>query len=137
MAMEEFNLVLIGAERLFYNGPCVSVVVPATDGEWGIMAHHVEMVAAIIPGELRFTTPDGKTEVVAVGQGFMQVNKRDVLVLADTVERPEEIDANRARKEYEEAQEAIRQAKSQKEYRLTQAALYQAMGRMKVKNRHG
>lgn len=94
--MEEFKLLLIGADQLFYNGPCVNLVIPATDGAWGIMAHHAEMVTAVVPGELRFTTPDGNTQVVAVGQGFAQVNKQDVLVLADTIERPEEIDANRA-----------------------------------------
>lgn len=132
--MEEFKLLLIAADRLFYNGPCVNLTIPAPDGAWGILAHHAEMVTAVVPGELRFTTPDGKTEIVAVGQGFAQINKRDVLVLADTVERPEEIDANRVRREYEEAQEALRQARSQKEYRLTQAALFKAMGALKVKN---
>ncbi|MCD8146416.1 MAG: F0F1 ATP synthase subunit epsilon [Clostridiales bacterium] len=53
--MEEFKLLLISAERLFYNGPCVSLIIPAFDGSWGIMAHHAEMVTALNPGELRYT----------------------------------------------------------------------------------
>lgn len=132
--MDEFKLLLIGAERLFYNGPCVSVVLPAPDGAWGILAHHTEMVTAVVPGELQFTTPDGKTQIVAVGQGFAQINKRDVLVLADTIERPEEIDANRARRAYEDAQEALRQTQSRREHQLTEASLAKALGRLKVKN---
>lgn len=134
--MDEFKLLLICADRLFYNGPCVSVVVPAQDGAWGIMAHHAEMVAAVVPGELHFTTPDGAVKIVAVGSGYVQVNKRDVLVLTDIMEWPDEIDQNKVQREYEEAREALRQAKSQKEYKLTQGALARALGQMKVKNHH-
>lgn len=132
--MDEFKLLLIASDRLYYNGPCVSVTIPALDGDWGIMAHHAEMVTSVRAGELRFTTPDGTTEAVAVGPGFAQVNKRDVLVLAETIERPDEIDVNRARREYQEAQEALRQVKSHKEYRITLAAMFKAMGELKVKN---
>lgn len=134
--MEEFKLLLISAERLFYNGPCVSLVIPAFDGSWGIMAHHAEMVTALNPGELRYTTPDGATTVVASGPGFALVNNRDVVVLVDTIERPEEIDANRARREYEEAQEDLRQKQSQKEHRMTEMALAKALGRLQVKDHY-
>lgn len=132
--MKSFKLILIGAERLFYNGPCVSLTLPSPDGEWGILANHAPMVTAIVPGELRYTQEDGTKVVVAVGQGFAQVNQRDVLVLAETVERPEEIDANAARRAYEDAQEALRQKQGQREYRMTQAALARALGELKVKN---
>ncbi|MCD8145877.1 MAG: F0F1 ATP synthase subunit epsilon, partial [Clostridiales bacterium] len=82
------------------------------------------------------TTPDGTTTVVASGPGFALVNNRDVVVLVDTIERPEEIDANRARREYEEAQEALRQKQSQKEHRMTEMALAKALGRLQVKDHY-
>lgn len=132
--MKSFQLILIGAERLFYNGPCTSLTLPSPDGEWGILANHAPMVTAIVPGELRYTQEDGTRVIVAVGQGFAQVNQRDVLVLAETVELPEEIDVNAARHAYEDAQEALRQKQGQREYRMAQAALARALGELKVKN---
>lgn len=132
--MKSFHLILLAAERTFYNGPCTSLIMPGPDGQWGILAGHAPMVTAIFPGELRYTREDGTTEIVAVGPGFAQVNRRDVLVLAETMERPEEIDANRAQREFEDAQEALRQKMSQREYRLTKAALTRALGELKVKN---
>lgn len=132
--MKTFQLILIAADRLFYNGPCVSLTLSGTDGQWGILAGHSPMVVAVVPGELRFTHEDGREECVAVGAGLAQVNERDVLVLADTIERPEEIDANAARRAMEDAQEALRQQQSQREYRMNKAALARALGRLKVKN---
>lgn len=132
--MKSFHLILLAAERMFYNGPCTSLVLPGSDGEWGILAGHSPMVIAVAPGELRFTREDGSVEIVAVGSGFAQITQRDALVLAETIERPEEIDTNRVRREYEDAQEALRQEMSQREYRLTKAALTRALGELKVKN---
>ncbi len=132
--MKSFQLILIAAERLFYNGPCTSLTLPTSDGEWGILANHAPMVTAIVPGELRYTQEDGTEIIVAVGQGFAQVNRRDVLVLAETVERPEEIDLNAAQRAYEDAQEALRQKQGLCEYRLARATLARTIGEMKVKN---
>jgi len=58
-----------------------------------------------------------------------------VLVLVDSVERPEEIDAARARREADQAREAMLQKKSRQEYQLAQASLARAMNRLRVKAR--
>ena len=55
-----------------------------------------------------------------------------VILLADTVELPEEIDVTRAKAAKERAEERLRQRKSQIEYYQTQAALSRAMARLKV-----
>lgn len=54
-----------------------------------------------------------------------------VTVLADTVERPEEVDANRAKEALERAQERLRQKQSIQEYHMTQAAMARALTRLK------
>ena len=59
-----------------------------------------------------------------------------VLILVDTIERPEEIDANRARREAEEAMEAILQKKSIQSYHTAQARMARALNRLKVKEQH-
>ena len=118
--MNEFEVNILAADRPFYQGPCVHLQVPISTGQYGILAHHRNVIAAIVPGKLRLRTPDGAEQTAAVSRGFLKVENNHVLLLADTIERPEEIDANRARREAEEAQAA-------------QARLARAINRLKVK----
>ena len=74
-------------------------------------------------------------ELAAVSSGMMKVEKNDVLILVDSVERPEEIDEARAQREADEAREAMLQKKSRQEYQLAQATLARAMNRLRVKAR--
>ena len=133
--MDVFQVHILAADRTFYDGPCVSLTIPTSDGEQGILAHHSDMIAAILPGTLRYQTPDGPVQLAAVSSGMVKIEKNEVLVLVDSVERPEEIDAARARREADEAREAMLQQKSRQEYQLAQAALARAMNRLRVKAR--
>ena len=131
--MEVFQAHILAADRSFYEGPCVSLTVPTSDGEQGILAHHSDMIAAVLPGTLRFQTPEGPAQTAAVSGGMVKIEKNEVLVLVDSVERPEEIDAARARREADEAREAMLQKKIRQEYQLAQASLARAMNRLRVK----
>jgi F-type H+-transporting ATPase subunit epsilon len=133
--MESFQVHVLAADRTFYEGPCVSLIIPTSDGEQGILAHHSDMIAAVLPGTLRYQVPDGPVQLAAVSSGMVKIEKNEVLVLVDSVERPEEIDAARARREADEAQEAMLQRKSRQEYQLAQASLARAMNRLRVKAR--
>ena len=127
--MEVFQAHILAADRSFYEGPCVSLTVPTSDGEQGILAHHSDMIAAVLPGTLRFQTPEGPAQTAAVSGGMVKIEKNEVLVLVDS----EEIDAARARREADEAREAMLQKKSRQEYQLAQASLARAMNRLRVK----
>jgi len=133
--MNTFQVHILAADKNFYEGPCVSLTIPTSDGEQGILAYHSDMIAAILPGLLRYQTPEGPVQLAAVSSGMVKIEKNDVLVLVDSVERPEEIDAARARREADEAREAMLQRKSRQEYRLAQATLARAMNRLRVKAR--
>ena len=135
--MNVFKLHLMGADRLFYDGDCVSVIVPAVDGQCGVLAGHSNLITAIVPGELTFTVPGEKPEVCAVAGGIMKVEDGDVLILVDSVLRPEEIDAERARREAEAAKEALAARRSRREYRSAQAQLARAITKLKVRRKSG
>ena len=131
--MKTFQVSILVAERPFYEGPCLSLHVPASDGAYGILAGHRNMIAALVPGTLRFRGPDGGEQIAAVSRGLIKVEGGQVLILADTIERPEEIDANRARREAEEAQEILLQKASIQSYHAAQAQMARALNRLRVK----
>ena len=115
--MRTFQLHILAADRVFFEGECESVVAPTASGQYGVQAHHSNMIAAISPGELTFRTAQGETRYAAVSAGMIKVEHNDVLILVDSAERPEDIDVVRAQREADEAREAILQKNSIREYR--------------------
>ncbi len=131
--MKTFKLNILAAEKPFYDGECVSLVIPTDDGEYGIMANHSNTIASIVPGLLRFTTPNGEEIIAALSEGIVKIENNSVLLLVDTAEYPEEIDENRARRSAEQAKEAILQKKSIRDYYSAQAKMARAISRLKVR----
>ena len=130
--MSKFYVKIISSNRIFYEGFCHCLIIPAVDGEQAIMAHHEETIIAVLNGEMRMQKEEGGEWSYAVlGKGFCMAANNRVTVLADTVERPEEVDVNRAKEALERAQERLRQKQSIQEYHTTQAALARALTRLK------
>ncbi|MDO5558837.1 MAG: ATP synthase F1 subunit epsilon [Oscillospiraceae bacterium] len=130
-----FHLEILASKRPFFKGECEELIFPAIDGECGILADHEPMVSAIQSGELRFCS-DGKWTYAAVSEGLIEITSQYVIILADTVEYPEEIDKNRAEEAKLRAEEQLRQKQSIREYYRTQAALNRAINRLKISQRH-
>lgn len=130
-----FKLEIIASDHPFFKGDCEMLSFPGIDGEFGILPNHEPMVTCLSAGELRFKI-DGEWKYAAVSNGFVQIMPKFVVLLADTVERPEEIDINRAKEAKMRAEERLRQKESIKEYYQSQAALNRAMNRLKITNRH-
>ena len=133
--MDTFQVHILAADRTLYEGPCVSLTIPVSDGERGILAHHASMMAAVVPGMLGYQPPGEEIQLAAVSPGMVKVEANEVLVLVDSAERPEEIDEARARREADQAREALLQKKSRQEYQLAQGSLARALNRLRVKGR--
>ena len=83
-----------------------SVTVPGMNGELGILPGHTPLISQLQTGVLSFTK-GGATERLHVSGGFVEVNADRVSVLAEIAERPEEIDAARARLAREHAEKTL------------------------------
>ncbi|MBQ2160284.1 MAG: ATP synthase F1 subunit epsilon [Firmicutes bacterium] len=130
--MNTFELHILAAERSFYEGPCESLILPLTEGMYGIQANHVNMIAGVVPGELTYRVPGGVDEHAACSRGMVKVENNEVTVLVDTVERPEEIDVNRAQRAADEAKEELLKKRNRQEYMKAQMELARAMTRLRV-----
>jgi len=135
--MDSFMVRILAADKNFYEGPCVSLTIPTSDGQLGIWAHHSPLIAAVQPGTLRYQAPGGEPQIAAISPGMVKVEKNEVLVLVDSLERPEEIDAERARREADEAREILLQKKSRQEYQIAQGNLARALNRLRVSAKGG
>jgi F-type H+-transporting ATPase subunit epsilon len=96
---------IVTPERPVYEGEADSVVVPAHDGEIGILPRHARLLAALGVGELR-TTAAGTVHRFFVEGGFVQVRADRVTVLCDRASRLADLDPRAARAEADSARAA-------------------------------
>lgn len=130
--MDTFGLEIFASDKLAYAGRAKKIVIPAVDGEQAFLAHHANIVAAVLPGEMRFVDQEGAEHVLAVSGGFVEMVNNRAKLFCLTVERPEEIDVRRAQEAKERAEEQLRQKQSLQEYHVNQMALARAMARLRV-----
>lgn len=126
-----FHLDILASDKYFFSGECEELIFPGTDGSYGILPNHEPMICCLSSGELKYKC-NGEWTVAAVSEGFLEIMPTFVKILADTVERPEEIDEKRAQAAKERAEERMRQKLSIRQYYHTQAALNRAMARLKI-----
>ena len=131
MYMNTFSLKVIASDKIFFDGRAEVLIIPEVDGEKAILAHHEDIVIAIDIGDLKFRLGDKTWVNAVVGKGFAQVINNRVSVLVDTAERPEDIDAARAKDALERAKEQLRQKQSLQDFHLSQASMARAMSRLK------
>lgn len=143
--METFRLHFMASEHMVYDGDAESVSLMTTEGSIGILAHHSNLVMAVVPGVIEYV-PAGEAareaglsgrQTVVVSDGLLKVENNEVMLLVDTAERPDEIDEARARRAEERAREALKRANSNRDVALASAELSRAMSRIKAsKNKH-
>jgi len=133
--MNKFHLRILAADRMFYDGECVSLCIPTIDGNYVVMANHQNMIATIVAGTISYKPSENVTELASVPEGVIKIEDNDVLILTDTAEHPDEIDENRAKRDAEEAKEAILQKRSISEYKEAEARLARALTRLKTKGK--
>jgi len=95
MAENTFKLKITTPERIFYEGDVTMVEFNTTEGQIGVLKKHVPTTVIVSPGVLTITE-ENETKLAALHSGFAEILQDEVTILAELVEWPDEIDANRA-----------------------------------------
>ncbi|WP_333646425.1 ATP synthase F1 subunit epsilon [Lacrimispora sp.] len=125
-----FKLQIITPERKFYQGEASMVELTTTEGNIGVYKHHIPLTAIVAPGILKIHE-EGEVKEAALMSGFIEILPESIVIMAEVVEWPDEIDSNRA----EEAKiRAERRLKGQSEVDVVraEAALKRAMVRLSL-----
>lgn len=129
---KSIKLDIITPERQFFSGEVESIVLDTPEGKRGILASHTPMIIRIAIGELDLKI-DGKWEKAFTSEGFIEIRPNEMILMAQTVEWPDEIDARRAQEAQNRAKERLRQKQSLNEYHTTMSSLARAMARLRIK----
>ena len=129
-------LEIVTPERKIYGQQVNMVLAKGIEGELGILPNHIPLVTPLRIAAVTAKVEGQKDHVIAVHGGFMEVRKDKVVILAESAELPEEIDADRAARARERAEARLREAQKEKvDFHRAEQALARAMLRINVKNR--
>ncbi len=112
------------------------VVAPGVEGYFGVLPGHAPFLTTLGIGEVSYRI-GRDTHYLALAGGFAEVRNDKVIVLADTAERPEEIDRNRAERARERAEQRLSGRGSEEaiDYARAAAALRRALVRLQTTGR--
>jgi len=136
MAGDSIQLVVVTPVRQLLSESVTDVQLPGADGYLGVLPGHAPLITELGIGELTYRTAGGQTGLLAVIRGFAEVLPDRVSVLAETAERAEEIDINRAKDALKRAQELIAKGGENVDWDRASAALQRALVRIQVVSKH-
>jgi len=128
---------IVTPERTVYENEIDQVTLPTQEGEITVLPEHIPLISVLAPGEL-LVKRENEEIAMAVSGGMIEVRKNEMTILADTAERAEEIDLQRA----EEARKKAEQLKDEKirldetEYAAAAALLERNLARIRVARKH-
>jgi F-type H+-transporting ATPase subunit epsilon len=89
--MATFHFDLVSPEKLAFSGEVDQVDVPGWEGDFGVLAGHAPVVAAVRPGILTIISGGTRTKVIVLG-GLAEVSDDRLTVLADVATSIDEVD---------------------------------------------
>lgn len=130
------TLELVTPEKVAWSAPADFVVLPAFQGEMGVLPGHQPFLVQLVPGEVRVTEKGAVTRF-AVSGGFAEVKGDVISLFAETAEMAGQIDAERARQALEKAKmEVAKPGLDPEQLADMEAAIRRAQVRLRVA-RHG
>lgn len=130
------NLTVVTRERKIVDVQVDEVILPATDGEIGVLPGHTPLLATLKIGPLRYRTGN-RIERLVISWGFAEVLPDRVIVLAEKGVLPGEIDAAAAEEERRRAERELMDLSSHDpEFALVEARLEESVAMITVNREH-
>jgi len=133
MAEKSFTLEIVTPRKVVFKGDVVSFSAPGVLGGFQVLYSHAPLLSELQIGEVKFVDANGKEARYATSGGFVEVKNNHVVMLAETAERSDEIDIERAKAAQARAQKRL----SEKDADLDRAsvALARAINRLRTVQR--
>jgi F-type H+-transporting ATPase subunit epsilon len=135
MPDKTFKLEIVTPQKIVYNGSVVSFTAPGTVGSFQVLHNHAPLLSSIGIGQIKIVDDRGKDLRYATSGGFVEVRENHVVTIAETAERADEIDVDRAKAALERATKRLEEKRSDTDFVRARAALARAVNRLKIAGR--
>lgn len=130
----QMNFKIVTPDGVIYEDAVDQISLPTKSGEITVLAHHIPLISVIRSGEIRIQKQNQEV-VLAVSSGVLEVRENnEVIVIADTAERAEHIDLERAEAARLRAQELLKQEifEDDMQFALLQAKMEKELARIRI-----
>jgi F-type H+-transporting ATPase subunit epsilon len=127
----KIRLEIITPYGTIYDDDVNMVIAKGTEGYMGILYDHTPLVTGLVNAPLKIKEEGGEVNI-AVDRGFMDVRPGNITILADSAERSDQIDVDRAKAAKERAEARLKIQKDNIDHTRAKAALQRALVRIKV-----
>ena len=128
---DTFQLEIVTPVKLMVKDAAEEAQIPGLDGYLGILPGHAPLITELAVGVITYKA-NGATHTLSVAWGFAEVLQDKVTILAETAERPQEIDIERAQKAKERAEQRLKSNDLKVDYTRAEDALQRAETRLNV-----
>ncbi len=128
---DTFKLEIVTPEKKVVDTAAEEVQIPGKNGYLGVLPGHAPLITELAVGEIKYRTAN-KEQLLAVAWGFAEVLPEKVTILAETAEKPEEIDVERARKSKERAEQRLTSGDTNVDVERALSAIQKADARLEV-----
>lgn len=132
----DFRLEVISPDRIFFDDTVDMVELRTTEGDIGILKGHIPLTAIVAPGIMKIKMSGGEKEA-ALHDGFIEILKDRVVILAESCEWPEEIDINRANEAKLRAERRLKGADGEINESRAEMSLRRALTRIELGQKYG
>ena len=108
--MPTFHFELVSPDKVLFNGPAQSVLVPGNEGDFLVLSDHAPVMTAMRPGVVGIDDAEGKHRRVFVRGGFADTSQKGLILLAETAIPFEDFNADRLEQEIKNAEEDLADA---------------------------
>jgi len=128
---DTFQLEIVTPEKMVVRDNAEEAQIPATTGYIGVLPGHAPLITELGAGEISYRS-GGQVHRFATAWGFAEVLPDKVTVLAETVERADEINVARAKQDLTQAEDSLKQAQSEEEVTKDLGRVKRAEARIEV-----
>ena len=133
---ETFEFEIVTPEKLVVRDVAEEMQIPAKNGYIGVLPGHAPLITELAVGEITYRNAE-TSAILAVAWGFAEVLPTKVTILAETAEKPEEIDVKRAQEAKQRAEERLQGGHTEVDVDRALNALHRAETRLDVASKAG
>jgi F-type H+-transporting ATPase subunit epsilon len=134
MADKSYKLEIVTPKAVLFSGEVASFTAPGVLGGFQVLKSHAPLLSNISVGEVKLVDAAGTEHRFATSGGVVEVRDNKVILLAETAERSDEIDVERAEAARDRARKRLAKKSAEVDVDRARFALFRALNRLKVSN---
>jgi F-type H+-transporting ATPase subunit epsilon len=132
MADKTYHLEIITPKRIVFKGEVTSFSAPGLEGGFQVLHSHAPLLASLKIGRVKLRVAEGNEFHYAISGGFVEVRENNVILLAETAERTDEIDVERVKAARDRALKRLAEKYPNTDIERAKLALFRALNRLTV-----